>query len=115
MRILPNLLPCLLCRHALHREVASFTEKVARQIHRTLLLHQLAHIATKATLTHDAVVAGHRCLQNIPTNDEQGVQVVGIEELPRSLAPLGEGVVAHQLVNVEELPYLVDYLLACHN
>ena len=82
-------------------EISCFAENMSREIYILLLLDKLTSVASQSSLIGGLGIAGHRHLQNIPADDEQTMQVVGIEELPGPLAPLAMRMVAHKFRDLE--------------
>ena len=111
-----DLLSCLFCGHPLDSEVASFAQNVRRQIDRRLTTHQATSIAPKTSLIGFGlvIVAIHRSFENVATNNEQHVQIVCVEELPRLVVPSGQGVVADEFFGFEELLQLSNDLRPGH-
>ena len=103
MRVCDDPLPCLLCGHSLRCEVARLAEDMARKVVPCLALDKVAHVAPQTSLVRIIVIACHRHLKDIPPDDEQGMEIVGIKELPRPLAPSAESVVAHKFPHLKEL------------
>lgn len=93
----------LLGGHVGNGEIPRFAEKVRGEVNGFLAFHHRAHVAPQPPLMLVVAVAVHGPLQNVPPDDEQAMEVIGVEELPCVLSPLFECMVAHQLVDVEEL------------
>ena len=111
-----DLLSCLFCGHSLNSEVASLAENVRRQIDRRLTTHQATSIAPEASLEGlcSICIARHPCFEDVATNNEQHVQIVCVEELPRLVTPSGQGVIAYEFFGVEELLQLPNDLRPGH-
>jgi hypothetical protein len=71
-----------LCRDSLKRKVSSFAENMAGKIDRILALHKLATIAAQSSLIQPLIVAYHRKPENIPADNQETMQKIGIKELP---------------------------------
>ena len=107
-------LPRLLCGQSGDREVPSLAQDVGGEVDGALAPDHVAAVAPQAALLLLGAVAPHRPLDDVAPDHQQAVEVVGVQELPRLVAPLVEGVVAYQLVDVEVRADGGQYLLACH-
>ena len=99
--VVPDQASRLLRRHALDGKIPGLSEHVAGKVDACFLLYRLASVASQSALCCSAVVARHGRLQYVFAYYQQRVQVVRIKELPGFLAPLGVGVVAYELGNLE--------------
>lgn len=97
------------------REVSGLTEQMRRNIRNLFLLDKLTEVAPHTALMRVAPVAIHREPDDVPTDDQKGLQITGVQELPSLFSPLREDVVADELFNIEELPDLSDYFVSRHS
>lgn len=88
--------------HARYGEIARLAQQVRGEVNRPLAPDHRTDVAPQAPLVLVAAVAVQGPLQDVPPDEEQAVQKVGIEKLPGVLAPFFERVVAHQFVDIEE-------------
>ena len=95
--------PRLLGGHALHGEIPGLAKDVTGQIVSALLLYQLTHVASQSALIGTGMIAGHRELQDIPTDYKESIEIVSIKELPGSLTPLGMSMLTYQFGYLEIL------------
>ena len=77
-RVRLDCLPRLLGGHSRNRKVARLSEDMRGQVHGFLLLHKLAHVAAQAPLLLPGPVAPHWFLEDVPADDEECVEEVGI-------------------------------------
>ena len=98
--------------YALDGKVAGLAEDVARKVDAVLLSDQLAAVTAQAALSRSGMVAGHGELEDVAADHQKAGEVLSVQELPGALAPFAEGVLTHQLANLEELVQVFYYLVS---
>lgn len=96
-----NLHSCLFCGHTSDIKITRLAKTMRGKIDAGLPSHNGTPIAPEATLGLPLPVAPHRALENVPPDNQQAVQKIGVQELPRRFAELGERMRAHEFVYIE--------------
>ena len=101
--------------HAGNVEISGLSETMGGEINAGLPPNDGTPIAPEAAFGLPLPVAPHGALENVSPDNEQAVQVIGVQELPGLLAPLLVSVRADQLINIEIRAYRYQYLSSRHS
>ena len=109
--VVPDQHPRGVRRQVLDGEVPRLAEDVRGEVDALLAPHQLAPVAPETPLMVAAEVAEHGPAEDLAAEKEQHLEEVGVQEVPRPLPVLGEGVLADELLHLEVRRQVADYLL----
>ena len=87
MSVCNNQMSSLVSSHTLDCKITGLAKLMAGKIHTTLLLTDLAKVASETSLMSPGMIAYHRPFENVSPDDEKTFKVQRIEELPRPFSP----------------------------
>ena len=112
--VLLNLLSGIFGTHSNNSKIPSLAKNVARKIRTGFATNDRTAITSKPALSFSLPVAVHRFLKNITPDDEQRMQIIRVQELPRLIAPFGIDMRTYKFIDVEIWLDRRKYFFSCH-